>query len=169
MECKALNYYAVHTKSRHEFVAKRELMAKGIEAYLPSIKRMQRWKDRKKLVEFPLFPGYLFVRIHPSPGKHLGVLKARGIVAFICLELGTPAVISTEEINALKLMVDSGKELDVYPNLKAGMRVRIRSGPLRSAEGILTEKEDNYHFVVNIELLGRSIGMRINAEDVEEA
>jgi transcription antitermination factor NusG len=169
MKYKDLNYYAVHTKSRHEFVAKRELMAKGIEAYLPSIKRMQRWKDRRKLVEFPLFPGYVFVRIPPNSDKYLGVLKTRGIVAFICLELGTPTVISPEEIAALKLMVDSGKELDVYPNLKTGMRVRVRSGPLRSAEGILAEKEDNYHFVVNVELLGRSIGMRINAEDVEAA
>jgi transcription antitermination factor NusG len=169
MECKDLKYYAVYTKSRHEYVAHKELVAKGIEAYLPSIKRMRRWKDRRKLVEFPLFPGYLFVRIPSNNEQYLNVLKIRGVVAFICLEVGIPASVPPEEMTALKLMVDSGKELNVYPNLKEGMRVWVARGPLVTAEGILVKREDNYHFVVNIKLLGRSIGVRINAEDVEEA
>lgn len=167
MECKDLNYYVVYTKSRHEYVAQRELVANGIDVYLPSVKRMRRWKDRRKLVEFPLFPGYLFVRIPSNNEQYLNVLKIRGIIAFICLEFGTPAVVPPEEMTALRLMVDSGKDLDIYPNLKEGMRIGIARGPLATAEGVLAKREDNYHFVVNIELLGRSIGVRINAEDVE--
>jgi transcription antitermination factor NusG len=169
VECKDLKYYVAYTKSRHEYVAQKGLMAKGIEVYLPSIKKMRRWKDRKKLVEFPLFPGYLFVHISSNNEQYLDVLKIRGIVAFICHEVGIPALVPQEEMTALKLMVESGKDLDVYPNLKEGMRVWIARGPLETAEGFLAKREDNYHFIVNIELLGRSIGVRINAEDVVRA
>lgn len=61
------NWYAVYVKSRYEFVVSEELQRKGIETFLPSITKLNRWKDRKKLVEVPLFPSYLFVSIVPDP------------------------------------------------------------------------------------------------------
>jgi transcription antitermination factor NusG len=77
--------------------------------------------------------------------------------------------VTPEEIGSLRILLQSGTDFDVYPNLKEGTRVRVRRGPLQGAEGILAKKEAEYTFLVNLELLGRSIGVKIYADDLEEA
>ncbi|HEC97223.1 MAG TPA: UpxY family transcription antiterminator [Nitrospirae bacterium] len=169
MKSGSLNWYVLYVKSRHEFVVHNELLKKGVESYLPSVKRLRQWKDRRTFVDFPLFPGYLFVHICADPGTFLSVLKTKGVVSFISLTPDYPAPVSPEEINSLKLLIQSGKEFDVHPFLKEGTRVRVRSGPLKGAEGVLRNKEDQYIFHVNIELLGRSVGVKIYADELEAA
>jgi transcriptional antiterminator NusG len=161
------NWYAVYVKPRHEFVAFGELQRKCVEAFLPSVKRISQWKDRKKLIEYPLFPGYVFVQVPSYPGAFLAVLKTRGVVSFIALEPGKPTPAAPEEITSLKLILESGNDIDIYPHLKEGTRVRVTSGPLKYAEGVLAKREDEYLFVVNIELLGRSVAVKICVHDIE--
>ena len=153
------NWYAIYVKSRHEFVAFNELQRKRIEAFLPLIKRISQWKDRRKLIEYPLFPGYVFVQVPDYPGAFLEVLKTRGVVSFIALEPGKPTPAVPEEIVSLKLLIESGNDIDIYPHLKEGTRVRVKNGPLKYAEGVLAKRENEYLFVVNIELLGRSVSV----------
>jgi len=160
-------WYVIHVRSRHEFVVYADLLGKGMEAFLPSVKKYSQWKDRRKLIEYPLFPGYVFVRVPVYPGAFLAVLKTRGVAAFVCLEPGAPTPVVPEEIESLKLMIESGRSLDVYPHLKEGERVRLKNGPLKNAEGILTKKENEYLFSVNVELLGRSIAVKVAAHDLE--
>ena len=167
MQSEPLPWYVVYVKSRHEFIAYADLVRRGIVAFLPSVIKCSQWKDRKKRIAFPLFPGYVFVQLPPQAGTQLTVLQARGVVAFIALGQGKPAPVAPEEITALRLMVESGKEIDLYPDMKTGTRVRIKSGPLKNAEGIVSKREHAYAFHVNIELLGRSVAVAINAQDLE--
>ena len=57
--------------------------------------------------------------------------------------------------------------MDVYPHLKEGNPVRIRRGPLSGAVGIINNRVDQYIFVVNVDILGRSVGVNIYADDIE--
>ncbi len=164
-----MEWFALYVKSRHEFVTNNELQKKGIETFLPLIKRSRQWKDRRKLVDFPLFPGYLFFHIYPANDNFINVLKTCGAVRIVSIEKGRPTPVSPVEINSLKLLIDSGEKFDVYPNLKEGERVRVSKGPLKGAEGILGKKEEQYMFLVNIELLGRSVGVKIHADCIERA
>jgi transcriptional antiterminator NusG len=163
------NWYALWVKSRHEFVVSQELSRKGIDNFLPVMTKVRQWKDRKKIIDYPLFPGYLFVHIIPEPDTFLNVVKTRGSVSFISLEHGDPTSISPEEIDSLKIMLESGEQIDVFPALKEGMVVRVKRGPLLGATGILAKRENQHMFVVNIDILGRSVGLKIYAEDVEQA
>jgi transcriptional antiterminator NusG len=163
------NWYALSIKSRHEFVVSGELRRKGIETFLPSVTKLSRWKDRKKLVELPLFPGYLFVYIAPDPEEFLRVVKTRGTVTLIALEPGRPTPVAPEEIRSLKRVLESGEKLDIYPHFQTGSRVRVKRGLLQGAEGVLAKKEDQDVFLVSIELLGRSVGVKMSADDVEAA
>jgi transcription termination/antitermination protein NusG len=163
------NWYALYVKSRHELVVSGELQGKGIETFLPSITKLSQWKDRKKRVNVPLFPGYLFVSLLPGLEDFLRVLKTRGAVRFISLEPGHPTPVATEEISALKILLAVGENIDVYPHLKQGARVRVKNGVFRGAEGILARKEDHDILLVSIDLLGRSVGVKIYADDVEAA
>ncbi len=163
------NWYALRVRSRHEFVTSEELTRKDIENFLPSVSRERQWKDRKKTVDFPLFPGYVFVHLDPRPGAFLNVLKTRGSVCFVSLEPGHPTSVPPEEIASLRAMLMSGEQLDVFPAFKEGTAVRVKHGPLTGTVGILTKREGRQIFLINIDILGRSVGLKICAEDVELA
>ncbi len=163
------NWYALWVKSRHECIARDELSKKGIETFLPSVTKLQQWRDRKKKVEFPMFPGYLFVSLHRSSDDFQRAVRTRGSVCLVSLDPGHPTPVSSEEIQALKAVVASGQTFDVYPHFQQGARVRVRRGPLEGAEGVLAKKEGQHFFFVNVEILGRSVGLRISANDIEQA
>lgn len=163
------NWYAVYVKSRHEFVVSGELREKGIETFLPSVTKLHQWKDRKKQVDVPLFPGYLFVSIAPEPGAFLNVIKTRGMVTFISLVPGHPTPVAPEEIDSLKIVLGSGERVDIYPHLQEGTPVRVTKGVFRGARGVLKQKHDQHFFLVSMELLGRSVAVKIYAGDVEAA
>jgi transcription antitermination factor NusG len=162
-----MEWFVLYVKARHEFATNAELRKKGIETFLPSIKRWRQWRDRKKLIDFPLFPGYLFVHIFPNSEGFVNALRTRGAVNLISAELGRPTPVLPEEISSLRLLIESGKELDIYPHLKEGTWIRVRKGLLKGAEGILEKREDQYLFIVNIKLLGKSVGVKIYADDME--
>src|SRR4051812_28067947 len=76
-----LQWYAVWTRSRHEQVVREQLLHKQVETFLPTVTRWSRWKDRRKRVDWPLFPGYCFARFNPR--ERLPVLKCSGVVTII--------------------------------------------------------------------------------------
>jgi len=163
------NWFALSVKSRHEFMVSSDLHRKGIDTFLPSVSKVRQWKDRKKRVDFPLFPGYVFVSVVPDPEEFVRVVTTRGSVRLLSLEPGHPTPVAAEEINALKIIMKSGEAVDVFPDLKQGSRVRVRNGVFQGAEGVLAKKEGNYMLLVSIDILGRSVGVRIVADDVEAA
>ena len=160
------NWYALSVRSRHEFVTSEQLTKKGFEVLLPTVTRMKRWSDRDKAVTFPLFPGYLFVHARQNAETFLNVVKTHGTVSFVSNEPGHPTPVDPQEIQALRLMLAHGEEIDMYPHLCEGARVAIKHGPLMGATGILARKQGKHMFVVNVEILGRSIGMKIDADAV---
>jgi len=162
-----LSWYALNVRSRHEFVAAGQLQKRGVEVFLPSLTKVRRWSDRGKAVTFPLFPGYVFVHIRPSAETFLNVIRTHGTVSLVSHEPGRPAPVDPQEIQTLKLMLNTGIHLDTYPHLCVGKSVTVKRGPLMGANGLLMKKDDQHLFLVSINILGRSIGMRINPNDLE--
>jgi len=161
------NWYALFVRSRHEFVTSEQLKKRGIEVFLPSVTRMRRWSDRNKEVVYPLFPGYLFVQIEPSAETFLNIVKTRGSVSFVGKERGRPSPVDPWEMDTLRRMLAGCEEIDTYPHLNEGAPVLVKRGPLKGAKGILAKKNDHHLFMVNIEILGRSVGTKVSAEDLE--
>ena len=159
----SLLWYALRTKSRHEKVVRESLLREGVEALLPTMKRLSRWKDRKKEIEVPLFPGYCFVRL--SLEKRLPVLKIFGVVEIVgCGH--RPEPIPEEEISALKTVMASFLNYDVYPYLEEGMRVEVVWGVLKGVRGILLQKNEGHRLSVGIRLIQQSVAVEIDAMDV---
>src|SRR6266511_5872822 len=98
------HWFAVWTRSRHERAVYDQLVERGIEAFLPTVTRWSRWKDRKKQVAWPLFPGYCFARFEPP--SRMGVLKCSGVVSIIGFN-GEPAPVPDEEIEGVRTLVAS--------------------------------------------------------------
>lgn len=162
-----LDWYAVNVRSRHEFKVMERLTNSGVEAFLPVVERLSRWKDRKKLVTFPMFQGYLFVHIARSNQNLLTVLKTNGVVRFICMGHGEPESIPDYQIDSLKVLVANKEELDPYPYLKEGQKVRIKKGPLAGVQGLLVERAGRHILILSVDILQQGVSLKIDAADVE--
>jgi len=164
-----MSWFAVYVKSRHEFQVHERLTNLDIETFLPVVERLRRWKDRKKMVTFPLFPGYLFVHIPKNYDEILTVLKARGVVKFLSKAPGEPAPVPDDQIESLQKLVNSKEPIDPYPYLQEGKRVRITGGPLAGVEGILKERRGKHLLVLSVDVLKQGASVRIEAFDTEPA
>lgn len=160
-------WYAIHVRSRHEFKVVDRLALKNIEAFLPSVERVRKWKDRKKTITFPLFPGYVFVHTTKAADSLLSVLKVAGVVRLICTFPGEPDPIPEDQILSLKKLVDNKQALDPYPYLIEGQRVVITRGPMSGVEGILVNKLDKHILVLSVDVLRQGVALTIDAADVE--
>jgi transcription antitermination factor NusG len=108
-----VKWYAVTTRSRHEKVVAEQLWQKDIECFLPLREVLSRWKDRQKKVQFPLFPGYLFVRV-PIQERRLDVVKVPSVVRIIGFN-GQAVPIPDEQIQSVQKLVFSTLPYDPYP------------------------------------------------------
>jgi transcription termination/antitermination protein NusG len=162
-----LRWYAIHVRSRHEFSVRDTLNKMGVHVFLPTIEKVRQWKDRKKKVSSPLFPGYLFVGLGSSEAERSAVIKTRGVVRYLGQSSGETEAVPADQINALMRAVESGKDIDPYPYLREGERVRIKSGPLEAVEGILVTRKDTHHLVLSVDILKRAVSIQIDASNVE--
>jgi transcription antitermination factor NusG len=156
-------WFAVWTRSRHEASVLSQLESKQVEAFLPTIARWSRWKDRKKRVEWPLFPGYCFARIDPIDS--LPVVKCSGVVSLVCFE-GQPAAIPDREIESLRTLVASELRYDPCPLIHEGMLVEVQWGPLRGVVGRLVRKGSRARLVLSVDLIGQGVSVEVDAADV---
>jgi transcriptional antiterminator NusG len=162
-----LNWYAVYTRSRHEQKVNDRLREKNIETFLPLIERWSRRKDRRKRIHLPLFPGYVFVHTLMDNDTRLEILKTESVVR-ILRNGGRPATIPDEQINAVKVLVESGISPTPHPYLKEGMRVRVVHGPLIGIEGVLLKTKPNKHrLVLSVDILQKSVCVEIDELSVE--
>ena len=109
---------------------------------MPLHEVVSKWKDRFKKVQFPLFPGYLFVHV-PIQERRLDILKVPSVVRIIGFN-GEPESIPEAEVQAVKQLVFSTLPYDPYPYIVKGNRVEIVRGPLRGLQGSLVEKKGTY-------------------------
>jgi transcription antitermination factor NusG len=158
------HWYAVYANTRHEKVVATQLGERGVETFLPLYRSWHRWKDRRKLVELALFPGYVFVKI--ALQEKLRVLQVSGVVHIVSFN-GQLAELPEPEINALR----NGLENDVYaeshPYLRIGRKVRVVRGPMAGTEGILVRKKDKCRVVLSIDVLMRSVAVEVDASDLQ--
>ncbi len=156
-------WYALRTRSRHEKLVRQQLSNKGIEQLLPTVTRLSQWKDRKKEIEVPLFAGYCFARFPWT--ERLPVLQVPGVINVVGGG-SQPEPIPEEQIQALKTLMVSTLPFDRYPYLREGMRVEVRRGPLKGAQGILVRKEKPYRLVISIHLIQQSAAVEIDSSDI---
>ena len=121
------SWYAIQIRIRFEKKVAVQLQAKGIETFLPFIKQVHRWSDRRQVIELPLFPGYGFVRISAAPDHRLRVLQTVGLTEFVTMN-GTPIPVPEKQIEDVQLLLSNNLACRAYPFIKVGQRVRIRGG-----------------------------------------
>lgn len=159
----AARWFAVTVRPQHEQSAQKGLEAKGLETYLPLYLAVRQWSDRTKTLQLPLFPGYVFCRFGRT--QHTTVVRTPGVRTIVSFG-GEPAPVPEVELEAVRRILASGSQVEPWPFLAAGQRIRIASGPLQGMEGTLVETPESCRLVVSVEMFQRSCAVRVERENV---
>lgn len=157
-------WYVAQTRSRHEKRIARQFESTGLPHFLPVYSVMSRWKDRKVILERPLFKGYIFVHIPLT--DRLRVLHVPGIVRLVGFG-GLPVALRDEEMQMMRNGFTERLKVEPHPYLTVGRRVRIRRGPLEGMSGVLVRRKGAFRVVISIALIQRSIAVDVEATDIE--
>ena len=148
-------WYAVYVKSRTEKKVALELTYDGIDNYLPLVKRLKQWSDRKKWVEEPLFRSYIFVCIEQN--DYFNVTQTQGVVKYISFE-GKAVPIPDEQILAIKYYLEeTDPEKIDSAKWSKGQKVEVISGSMVGLKGELIEVNGKNRLKVEIEAIGSSL------------
>jgi transcription antitermination factor NusG len=158
-------WYAIWTRSRAEKAVHDQLVRKEVEVFLPTVRRLSRWKDRKKEIAWPLFPGYCFARFPTE--RSLDILKCTGVV-HILMEDGKPAPIPHNEIAAIQRLVETRYKFDPCPFIQEGDEVEVLAGPLKGVSGRLIRKGPHAKLVLSITMINRAVAVTLDVADVRK-
>lgn len=157
-------WYAVYTVVRHEKVIDRYLREQDINSFLPLSKSINKWKDRKKTVYTPLFPGYIFVNI--TRKQMYSVLNIPNVIRFLGNSRG-PIPVPENQIESVRQLLNSGLSYQSYPYMTEGRDVLITDGPLRGFKGQIIGKNGHFRLILCVDLIKRSVSVFIDVDQVE--
>lgn len=154
-----LKWYALKTKPRAEKKLNDRLLNVNIETYLPITKEWKQWSDRRKLIEEPLFKGYIFVKMKPS--NFLSALQQDGAVHFVKFG-GIAASLDDEKIEFIRKIVTNQMRFEVTDlKLETGDKVEIIEGPLKGYKGEMLRDKSKNTIIIHILQLEKSLSVDV--------
>jgi transcription antitermination factor NusG len=154
-------WFAILVRTGREKTANLLLENAGYECFLPVSKCTRRWSDRTKIIEVPLFPGYLFCRMNPH--NRLTVLMTPGVMQIVGVGK-TPVPVEEEEIHAIQRVQKSGLPAMPWPYMQIGNVAKILEGPLRGMTGIVVKIKSGMKLVLSVSLLQRSVAVEVERD-----
>jgi len=160
------SWYAIQTWPQYEKKVAAEFQRKDIEVFLPLRCAKRAWSDRLAIVQVPLFPSYVFVRLEESSNARISVLRTNGVAGFVGIR-GRGVSIPQAQIESVRLVIRSGVAFQHHLHLTVGRRIRIRGGCLDGVEGTLLDKKEDLSMLVSIQMIQRSLVLRVAGYSVE--
>ena len=157
-------WFALRVKPNYEKPVAVALRGKGLEEFLPLLRSRRQWSDRVKVVDAPLFPGYLFCRLNLE--DRMPLLTTPGFLYIVGVGRN-PEPVDESEIVAIQSVLRSGLPVTPWPSLMVGQRVQLKHGPLRGLAGVLTKIANQHRMYVSVTLLKRSISVEVAPEWIQ--
>ena len=148
-----MSWFVLYIKPRNEKKAADRLQELGITVYCPLITEVRQWSDRKKKIEIPLIPSYIFVQLEEKEREL--VFQVPAVVRYLYW-LGKPALVKDKEIETLKEWLESGQLDTRMESLQPGDKIAIEQGPFKGKEGLVQVVKKN-----SLELLLLELGVKI--------
>lgn len=159
------SWFVLYTKSRHEKKILHELNAKKIEGFLPTIRRFRMTGERRRSIETPLFPSYVFVQL-ADRASYIRTLEIEGVLYYV--RAGDKiAIVDEEIIKKLKISTKDGSmALEITSEkICPGTPLLITAGPLVGMPGEAVKYKGRDKLIVRIDLLKRSILLDLAIEN----
>jgi transcription termination/antitermination protein NusG len=160
-------WYAIYVQVNHEKEVTKRLEQKTIPCFLPLMESWSKRLDRRKKIQVPFFPGYVFVNVLLDSYTNLNILKTPGALTILRNSEG-PLSIPRYQIENLQTIISSAQPLSTHSYLKEGDWVRVVRGPLTGCVGILNRLDAKKgRLVVSVDIIKKSVSVELDTEDVE--
>lgn len=159
-------WFVLQTRPRNESVVQRQVQARSIETFLPQIEKIRIWSDRKKKIQEPLFPGYVFV--HGSEDERVSAISGTaGALKYVFFE-GRPAEVSEREIMLIRDSLKEPEKISLEQmKISRGDEIVVTHGVFKGMKGRVNEFRGNYKLTVNLEELSYSFSIILSLGEVE--
>jgi transcriptional antiterminator NusG len=164
----SLSWFAVQTRTRYEKKVASDLAEKGVTVFLPLVRALHQWSDRKREVALPLFSHYVFVHIRQERTLRSMILSSSGVVGFVGMR-GDSIAIPEAQIQAIRTIVRERVPFTSIPFVNIGQKVRIRGGCLDGIEGEVLSIGGDQSLVVSVDGIQKSLAIRISGYQLDAA
>ena len=152
----AKGWYLIYTRPRQEKKVAAHLQQQSIDAYLPLVKMLRQWHDRKKYVEVPLFPSYVFVYLTDMQGYY-NSLNCEGALCYVTSSKKTVRV-NEKVIDDIRLVVNTATDIEVtFERFETGRQLIIRDGPFAGLSCEVVQHKSRQKIAVHIHCLERNL------------
>lgn len=163
-ETGTVRWYACYTRARHEKRVHALLAKSGMESYLPLVPRESQWKDRRKVVEWPMFPSYVFVRC-PHGALHRA-LSIPGVSAVVKTQ-GRPVPIADDDLENVRRFSRAlrGETIEVTPRpfLVEGDSVEVTAGLFKGVRGVVVQTRGRRRVLIGLRAIGQGLEVDMDA------
>jgi len=159
-------WFVIHTKPRNEKKVLEQVLSKEVEAYLPLVETIRFWSDRKKKLQVPLFPGYVFV--HVSESERIKAIKdTYGAMKYVMFQKRC-AEITEEEISYIRISLKAPERIHIEESrIMVGDLVEITYGIFKGLKGFITQIRGNYKLTVSIIELNTTFSVQLSNAEVK--
>lgn len=157
-----MDWYLIHTKPRQEKCALQNLEQQGYECFLPMLSVEKIRQSQFAIVEEPLFPRYLFIRLGKGDtAKSWSPIRStKGVNRLV--GFGTePAKVNDELVQTLK---NHTAQIRSTPQclFQSGDKVSITDGPFIGIEAIYQMADGEQRAMILIELMSKPVRMTVS-------
>ena len=160
-------WHVIYVKSKHEKKIHQFLEKNNIISFLPLEKQHKYWADRRKWIEVPLFPSYIFVKV--SSKEYFKVFEHSSVKRYVCFE-GKPVIIPEDQIISIRAIIHSRIDYSIYNcHFQTNERVIITSGLLKGCNGEVLRQAGKNKLLLRLDDIGYSLVVNISRELIESA
>ena len=154
-------WFAVNTGYKKEKVVQKNLIAKGVEVFLPINKVHRQWGRKKRVVELPLINCYIFVKI--TKKDYIPILQTPNVIRFLKIGKELEAI-PENQIETLKRVIGENIAIEATTEyLQSGDAVEIVAGNLIGIKGRLIDIKGKNKFVIQLDRLGFNLLLELPA------
>ena len=157
-----LPWYVAHTRPRREKKLAEYCQREGISVTLPTYKSVKKYRGKTAVFEKPLFPNYLFMRLNPQDKQ--SVYQSDHVANV--LEVVDQQLFE-DQLGDILTALDSELEIFLAPQITAGARIKIKSGPLRGIEGIVEQRSGMTLVLLRLDFISQAAAVKIDASELE--
>jgi transcriptional antiterminator RfaH len=158
-------WYLLYTKPRHEKKLYERLNEMNISSFLPMCKKLRQLQERRRYVNEPLFPSYLFIYLNDLQNYYNSV-DTDGALYYV--RVGKKIVqVNESVIHNIRLLVNKATEIQVYTrHFSLGQRLVICEGPLTGLTCELIQVDKKNKLLVRMDMLGRNVLVSVPEENL---
>ncbi|MFQ5674674.1 MAG: UpxY family transcription antiterminator [bacterium] len=161
------SWYALYTRPKFEKKVVSILTEKQIESFLPTRSVIRFWSDRKKMIQEPLFPSYVFV--FADQAERYRSLQSVGVIRMVHFN-GKPARIPSAQIENIRRALNNGYQLEPHDHyLHSGDEVEIVAGPLSGMRGYFLENRGNKKLVISVHAIQQSLVIELDPGQIKKS